>query len=574
MQFFFILACVRAFAAGLLHRSRKSLQPDEVQTSRLKRLEAAFAKLPSWDREGARNAYKNLYRLGDALPSAHAVRVVIDSKQRIFFRPEPYDLFSDPKQQMTGFSYLALPRTFSPTHGVKEIPYAWSRTTLEFSKEFIAHVLVMLTRAMHRTQQNGQAPLPPVDVTYALWDWCGTYFVDYQAVNHPGLLGSKRLPPLLSWNTRSGCNAVATPTYDWEYHNQNFTVGSSWRPDTFPMVPWEQRKAVLLWRGNAASWDGSRIRAIRVARRHPDVMDIKIAMKGLEMKAATDHPPGHPEKSLACSGFLMGIAAAGSVGGPATPDECTGIVATFLSIQEQMKFKFILDMDGGASSFRLKRDLLSGAAIFRVVHKSPLDQNEQFFFSDLIPWKHFVPVSFENMESDLVEKVQWALSHDAEVRKIAAEGATFARSHLREEDAFEQMSTTLRLMASKQSGWTPGSIEDEDGGDSHMRLFCCHDLKDAMSERSVANQIFGRPPSPTWSDADGQMFSDLFHQCVELHAEECRQRKTAGSAIDAAKTAIAGLKYGSDGSATWPIPILNASHPANFFSTPLEWLPI
>lgn len=554
------------------------MQPDSVQMSRLKRLEAAFAKIPSWDREGAVNAYKNTYRLGDSLPSTHSVRVIVDQKQRIFFRPEPYDLWSDPKQLFTGHSMLTQPRAFGGVNaGVPEVPFSWGRTNLEFSKEFVAHLLVMLTRAMHDAQQKGEAPIPPVDVTYALWDWCGTYYVDYQAVNHPGMLGSKQLPPLLSWNTRQGCNAVATPTYDWEYHNQNFTKGSSWRPDTYPSVPWEHRKAVLVWRGSATSWDGSRARAIRVSRRHPDIMDVKVAMKGLEIKAATDHPPGHPEKSIACSGFLTAIAAAGSIGGAATPAECEGIIAPFLPIQGQMQYKFILDVDGGASSFRLKRDLLSGALVFRILHASPLDQNEQFFFPDLLPWKHFVPVAFEDIENDLLAKVKWAISNDAEAQKIAEQGAAFVRNHLREEDAFTQITATLRLMSKKQRDWTPGSDEAEHA-EPQMRLFCCDDLKDAITDRPLANQIMGRPASPTWSDADGQMFPALFHQCVDLYPEECRKRGRASSAVADAKSAMASLTFNPDGTlksiGQGAVGLFNASHPPNFFSTPLEWLPI
>eukprot|EP00746_Dinoflagellata_sp_MGD_P149433 gnl/MRDRNA2_/MRDRNA2_81457_c0_seq1.p1 gnl/MRDRNA2_/MRDRNA2_81457_c0~~gnl/MRDRNA2_/MRDRNA2_81457_c0_seq1.p1 ORF type:complete len:470 (-),score=93.68 gnl/MRDRNA2_/MRDRNA2_81457_c0_seq1:94-1503(-) len=469
-----------------------------------------------------------------------------------------------------------MPRTFGAINaGVAEVPYSWGRTTLEFSKEFVAHLLVMLTRALHHGQHKGEAPVAPVDVTYALWDWCGTYFVDYNAINHPGMLGSKQLPPLLSWNTRRGCNAVATPTYDWEYHTQNFTLGSSWRPDRFPMVPWEKRKAMLVWRGSITSWDGSRARAVRVSRHHADIMDIKVSMSGLEIKAATDHPPGHPEKSIACAGFLQAVAGAGSIGGPATPNECDGIVAPYLPIEGQMQYKFILDVDGGASSFRLKRDLLSGAVLFRVVHASPLDQNEQFFFPDLVPWKHFVPVSFENMETDLVKKVEWAIANDAEVRKIAEQGATFVKSHLREEDAFAQIRATLRQMSKKQSGWTPGSGSMEQS-EPKMRLFCCEDLKDAAIQRPIANQILGRPASTTWSDADGQMFPDLFHQCVDLYPADCKKRGRADSAVDAAKTAMASLTFKPDGTLAsfGTVAPSNASHPRNFFSTPLEWLPM
>ena len=42
--------------------------------------------------------------------------------------------------------------------------------------------------------------------------------------------------------------------------------------------------------------------------------------------------------------------------------------------------EFILDADGGASSFRLKRDLLSGAVVFHCVHANPLENSGKVSF--------------------------------------------------------------------------------------------------------------------------------------------------------------------------------------------------
>lgn len=517
----FILFFTVTFAAGRLRNGRSSLSVEEfpefpasgklsVEAARQKRLEAAFAKIPPWDRNGARDAYKNLYGPEDHFPRAHAVRVIVDHKQRIYFQPEPYNLFSDPSQIITGAGDLAVPVDMQQMNWT----IGWSREKLEWAKELIAHLLVMLSRALDQERVKGELSMPAVDVTYSLWDWCGAHYVEY----HPDVAGSR--PPLLSWNTRQGCNAVPTPSYDWLYYGQNFSVGSIWRPDTFPSVPWSSRKPVLIWRGSGHSWDGSRDRLVKIGQSHPHTMDIKVA---------------------------------------------SGILPTyFLTIESQMQYKFILDTDGVASTFRLKRDLLSGATVFRVIHNCTTDQNEQFFYPDLVPWKHFVPVSYENLEVDLPKMVSWALANDEKAREIAEAGAAFARQHLEERDALNQMTLALRLMASKQNpfGWNPG-VDPGMDIEPHMRLFCCADLKQAAWERPLAEVIIGRPASPTGSDSS-ELFKALFDQCVDPDPDTCKRRGHAGSAVAAATAAVQGHKPNPNAE---PVPV-------NFFSTPLEWLPI
>merc|ERR1719316_13656 len=166
-----------------------SFQPqahDEVQKERLHRLQEEFSQRSPWSHDAARNAYKNLYGVGQTLPSSHAVRIIVDSDQGIYFRPEPYDLFADPNKYSAGLSYLGKPKGFQPIAKLPSTTYPWSRTLAEVSKEFMAHTLVFLTRAIQDGKRKGEPPLPPVDATFSLWDWCGTYFVEW----NKGMLGT------------------------------------------------------------------------------------------------------------------------------------------------------------------------------------------------------------------------------------------------------------------------------------------------------------------------------------------------------------------------------------------------
>lgn len=49
---------------------------------------------------------------------------------------------------------------------------------------------------------------------------------------------------------------------------------------------------------------------------------------------------------------------------------------------------------------------------------------EEYFNDWLRPFEHYIPVLPDL--SDLVEKVEWALSHDAEARRIQEKGRQFA----------------------------------------------------------------------------------------------------------------------------------------------------
>eukprot|EP00746_Dinoflagellata_sp_MGD_P014982 gnl/MRDRNA2_/MRDRNA2_133125_c0_seq1.p1 gnl/MRDRNA2_/MRDRNA2_133125_c0~~gnl/MRDRNA2_/MRDRNA2_133125_c0_seq1.p1 ORF type:complete len:586 (-),score=95.87 gnl/MRDRNA2_/MRDRNA2_133125_c0_seq1:20-1777(-) len=535
----------------------------KILAGRAKRLEDYFASLPSWSRADAQRAYKTLFRVGSKLPTAPGLRVVIDPTQQMFFQPEPYDLWANPKEHpIVGFSALARPEG---SIGL-DTPYYWNRNTLEFGKEFSAHILVLLSRAMDMLEKRGET-LPPVDVTFALWDWCGHFYNKYD----PNQLGYYRLPPLLHWNSREGCHTVPVPSYDWEYHHQNFSVGNSWRPDAHASVPWEKRKAQLVWRGNLASWDGSRVRAILTALKFPDILDVRIACKNCQFgQASQDQQSKDGADDVYKNPFCHSLVGAGYGAGRETPKwvlaNCSKAYANFLSIEEQMHYKYILDMDGGASSFRVKRDLLTGAVLFRIYHNNSADRNLQFFFEDMEPWVHYVPVDFDTLEEDLPKKVQWAIDHDAEARAIAERAVGFVHTTLREQDALEHLVQTLKHFAKKQDGWTPSAE-----GEPHLRRFKCEDL--------LKGAVTG-----TWTNLDAKMYPSLFGQCMNSTVKLLSPQNSSanhvalGSVVPSsnvlgsveAANSISSLG-GTIGMREEPVPGANLS---NFFQTWLEYTPL
>jgi predicted O-methyltransferase YrrM len=120
-------------------------------------------------------------------------------------------------------------------------------------------------------------------------------------------------------------------------------------------------------------------------------------------------------------------------------------------------------MDGGGTTFRLKNLLLGGFLVFKVDSDAT-----QFWFDSLRPYVHYIPVSRDNFEQDLMRKVQWATDHDADAEQIAANAQKFALEHLGDADAHWQQQAALSMYAQRQN-FIPV------GADAEMERFCCKD---------------------------------------------------------------------------------------------------
>lgn len=106
-------------------------------------------------------------------------------------------------------------------------------------------------------------------------------------------------------------------------------------------------------------------------------------------------------------------------------------------------FKYAFDVDGNSFSGRYLGLLKSGSLVFKVRFESRVSLEsllmhptlkstvfEEYFNDWLRPYEHYIPILPDL--SDLVEKVQWAIDHDDEARRIQEAGLQFTERVLTE----------------------------------------------------------------------------------------------------------------------------------------------
>ena len=179
-------------------------------------------------------------------------------------------------------------------------------------------------------------------------------------------------------------------------------------------VPWPARSAKLRWRGATtggglfdrfspeSAWNPEvlqRLRMVLILRGQPDC---DVVFSG------SDRSSAHKEALLAHQLVGEPIQEGGWLGD-----------------------KFALDVHGYAntwSNFLVR--LHHGCCVIKVESQAGY---RQWYYDRIRPWEHFVPVRADM--SDLVEKIDWARSHDAEACRIAENGQAFARSMTFEREA-------------------------------------------------------------------------------------------------------------------------------------------
>lgn len=100
-----------------------------------------------------------------------------------------------------------------------------------------------------------------------------------------------------------------------------------------------------------------------------------------------------------------------------------GVVGSKIRQSDWGRYKFAVDIDGHTnawSNFFVR--LLLGCCVLKVQSEHGF---RQWYYDRLTPWRHYVPVNADM--ADLIEKIAWCRSHDAECAAIAANGQNLAR---------------------------------------------------------------------------------------------------------------------------------------------------
>ena len=101
--------------------------------------------------------------------------------------------------------------------------------------------------------------------------------------------------------------------------------------------------------------------------------------------------------------------------------------ASIVTLEQHCEYKYLFNFRGIAASFRLRHLFLCESLVLHVG-----EDWIEFFYSELRPWSHFIPVSTELKEvQDLMKFLQ---ENDELARTIAENGRKFIEEHLRMED--------------------------------------------------------------------------------------------------------------------------------------------
>ena len=109
---------------------------------------------------------------------------------------------------------------------------------------------------------------------------------------------------------------------------------------------------------------------------------------------------------------------------------------SFLTPLEQSNYKYIINVDGHVSAFRLSLELNMGSVILII------ESNWKMWFKDmLIPYKHFVPVKSDM--SDLIDQIKWCRNNDDKCQEIVANAQLFFNTYLQRDGIIDYMQKIL-----------------------------------------------------------------------------------------------------------------------------------
>lgn len=111
-------------------------------------------------------------------------------------------------------------------------------------------------------------------------------------------------------------------------------------------------------------------------------------------------------------------------------------IADFVSPRDQAKYKYVVNIEGHVSAFRLSHELSSGSVVLLV------DSEWKVWYSNkLVPYKHYVPVKGDL--SDIIDQIKWCRDNDNKCRQIAINARKFYDKYLQKNGVFDYLQKCL-----------------------------------------------------------------------------------------------------------------------------------
>jgi hypothetical protein len=176
---------------------------------------------------------------------------------------------------------------------------------------------------------------------------------------------------------------------------------------------WEDRRPVVFWRGATTG---------RPRRPPPELgeADDFTWLPRLDMVARARRSPHAVLYDVGISDFAQ--LAAGPVAQARA--QAAGLVSPRVGREAFLECRAVLVIDGNTNAWSaLFCGLLSGSCVLKVESEHGF---RQWYYDQLKPWIHYVPVSADL--SDMDDVVAWVMSHDDDARAIGAAGQAFAEA--------------------------------------------------------------------------------------------------------------------------------------------------
>jgi hypothetical protein len=118
-----------------------------------------------------------------------------------------------------------------------------------------------------------------------------------------------------------------------------------------------------------------------------------------------------------------------------------------LTPQQQSNYKYLINVDGHVSAFRLSLELSMGCCILLVESA----EKWKMWFSDMLePYVHYVPIKSDL--SDLIDQINWCKKHDEECQKIAQNSLNFYNKYLTKKGVLDYLEKVLFVLKDNMYG--------------------------------------------------------------------------------------------------------------------------
>ncbi len=119
-----------------------------------------------------------------------------------------------------------------------------------------------------------------------------------------------------------------------------------------------------------------------------------------------------------------------------------------LPMNEQIKYKYILNVDGHTRPNRTTWILSSGSLMLMVDPNNIEYPDRTWVDKVLKPWKHYVPIKSDL--SNLEEQIRWCQSNDPECKAIMKRAKVFVQTYITRDTIAEYMAYAMNRMSSNR----------------------------------------------------------------------------------------------------------------------------